>query len=172
MAALMTLLTSWPPFYSRVRKVSMAFSLSFLLPMCFFMGVTKFLIWAFRWDPTLFDSSLRISKALEDIVSLAEPKAVLRGQTSFVSSSISFSAEAFVGNNVPHLRSYLCWHCRQWSRKDASLQLAHQSRWPEGGCRVALDDFIFTRNNDIGVPFESHVHASVFDFAGNGSGRV
>jgi hypothetical protein len=93
MAALMTLTTSGPPFSSRLRRESSAFSLSFLEPMCFLMGVTRFLMCALRCEPTLPDSSRITSRAFRQICSLAELRAVLSGQTSLGRSSISFSGE-------------------------------------------------------------------------------
>jgi hypothetical protein len=111
MAALITLTTSGPPFSSRLRSDSRAFSLSFFEPMCFLIGVTRFLMCALRCEPTLPDSSRRIYSAFRQISSLAELRAVLSGQTSLVSSSISFYAEDYMKLEVLHLRSYSCRHC-------------------------------------------------------------
>ena len=90
MAALITLTTSGPPFSYRLRSDSKAFSFSFFEPMCFLIGVTRFLICALRCEPTLPDRSRSTSSAFRQICSLAELRAVLNGQTSLVSSSISF----------------------------------------------------------------------------------
>ena len=106
----MTLLTSWPPLSSRQRNVSTAFSFNFFEFIWRFIGVTTFLMWELRWEPTLFESPLRISRALRQIVSLEEPSAVLRGQTSLLRSSINFSADSWIWYFLPCVvwRSRVC----------------------------------------------------------------
>lgn len=66
-AAFIILPTSGPPLSSRARRVFMALSFSFLLPICFFIGVTRFFTCVLRWDPTLSLSNFNISSPLSQV---------------------------------------------------------------------------------------------------------
>lgn len=93
MAPLIILPTSGPPLSSRVLNVLIALSLSFLLPICFLIGVTRFFTCEFRCDPTLSLRSFKISSPRSQIYSFPELSAVRSGHTILVKISISFSAE-------------------------------------------------------------------------------
>lgn len=66
-APFITLPTSGPPLSYRVRSVFIALSFSFLLPMCFLIGVTKFFTCEFKWDPTLSLNNFSISNPRSQI---------------------------------------------------------------------------------------------------------
>jgi hypothetical protein len=63
--------------------------------MYFLIGVTKFLIWIFKWEPILLLNNLNIYIPFSTVYSLFEFNAVFNGHTNLGSNSINFYLEFY-----------------------------------------------------------------------------